>query len=1049
MSGLGLLLAFALLPLHPLGPTWQAVRVLPSGQALPGTAASALGPKDLAGIDHIWHWSASAAPERVAAAAWRGEPPRPSRDRLMARVAGVSAERPLSGFVVVAAPSSMWREVPEDFLPRWPVSSLGLGSIPLSRGEPWRARLLGPAEGGWWTDIEPAAKEVLLTRHAAPPAALSIVGAGGQPASAAVLQVLEPSRPEEGALRKIAAFATDAGGNLGIASLPSLRSVTWLAGDPESSPWRFEGRPEDLPRVIVLPAGASVSGRFSDARGRPLAEVAVRIEAWVAPGVPVPMARGTRTDEQGAWKLGGLPPGKARIQARRDGFATYQEQILLPAEALHLGNLRLEPAASLTFEVIDDRGEPVPGAIVRREGGTAVSTDASGLAALRDLPAQGTFSYAVTAADHLPALGSAAASAEAVTVELERAFLLLGRLVDRQGRRIADGTLALTSGHQSRHEGLGTDGGFRLALTPGRETALTLRSPRSVPLTLGVAPGQAGEVRDLGDLLAPAGATMTGRLIHAGTGEPVAGGRVWLPRPGPGGPALAWLHRDLVEAASDAGGRFRAEGLSPGVGGVLRIDVPGLARKHLMLSPLAEEESRDLGEIFLDEGSLVEVMLEDGAGALALESTVLARLDLRGEGLEQDSLTLPISGGRATFRQVPAGAAALEVTDDRTVLCQLEVEVPAAGSHLRLECPSRPMRVEGVVELGGEPATGGFLIWQPPAEAHPLSIAHYRLPSGLSTTRVPGGARPQPQMEVGADGRFVTRDLYPGLWEARYYSAPGEPAASQRVELPRRAEHWITLSYEASELQGRVVDEAGEPVGDARVQERATGLTTFARADGTFAFHGLRAGRYVFEARATVAGEGELRSELLPLAVEPGLPPETLELVVRRDSRGALAIEVSDTQGQPAAAQLVFVELDGRELQVLTTGAAGLARATLPRPLPARVRAAALIAGSWALGDWVNAGEAVERGLRLAPANHGQLLLRTSHAAGAPQILAPQGWDLTRLLTWLGLRPWVGPDQPLALAGLPGGTYTVSLAQAATSIFVETAESSEAWLDRP
>lgn len=1050
MSALGLFLVFSLLRLQPLVPPWQAVLVLPDGQALRGQAAHTLDPAGLSGVDHLWHWSATAAPERVHAAAWSGEPPRETRERLRVRVAGASAEKPLRGFAVVAAPRPMWLEVPEGLLPRWPLSPLGEAEIPRRPGEPWRVRLVGPGEGGWWAEVEPQAREVLLTRHAAASISISLVGAAGKAAPAAVLQVLEPVRPEEGGLRKTAVLAPGADGRVLIPSLPSLASATWLAGDPESLPWWFEGRAEDLPGVIELTAGATLSGRFRDSRGRPVAQVEVRLETWLAPSVPVPLVRATQTDDHGSWSFRGLPVGRLAIHAHREGFAAYRGQITLQGETLDLGELTLERAEGVAFRVSDELGEPVPGARVRVEGGAVAATDEGGLAIARDAPGQRAFSYTVEAPDHLPARGSAdAQSAVPVTVELQRAFLLTGRFVGRRGQPVPGGALSVSTGNQSVLEPLASDGGFRLTLAPGQEVAVTLRSPRTLPLNLTVPAGLAGEIRDLGDLVGPAGASVTGRLVRRGGGEAVAGGRVWLPRPGPRGPALAWLHQDLVEAASDADGFFRVEGLSPGIGGLLRIDAPGFARAHLAMPPLAEEEARDLGEVVLDEGSILDVLLGEDPGELAPEDAAIARLDLRGEALEQDSLRAPFDAGRATFRQVPAGSAWLEVESGETILCRLEVEVPAAGGHATVECRARPMRVEGVVEVGDELASGGVLIWQPPAEAYPMGIIRYRMPSGLTSTRLSGGSRPQPQVDVAADGTFVTSKLYPGSWEVWYYPQPGEPASSRRVELPRRPSYWLALTYPASTLRGRVEDEAGEPVADARVQELEAGLTTFSRADGSFVFHGIGPGHYVFEAHATVAGRGELRSDLLPLAVEPGQPPEDLRLIVRSAAQPTLTIEVAGPEGQAAAAQLVFVELEGRGLQVLTSDAAGLARATLPRPLPARVRAAALSAGSWALGEWVSVAEALETGLRLAPTAQGQLLLRTSHAAGAPQILAPQGWDLTRLLTWLGLRPWVSPDRPLTLPGLPSGRYGVSLGQAAASTVVEAAEPSEVWLDRP
>lgn len=98
---------------------------------------------------------------------------------------------------------------------------------------------------------------------------------------------------------------------------------------------------------------------------------------------------------------------------------------------------------------------------------------------------------------------------------------------------------------------------------------------------------------------------VSGRLVAGG--EPVAGGRV----------SLAWkeesgatVHRSV---RTDVEGRFRLPLPRSGDGGTLSVaDARGLAHRSI---PLPRRETRDLGEIGLDGGRIVELHVIDASGA--------------------------------------------------------------------------------------------------------------------------------------------------------------------------------------------------------------------------------------------------------------------------------------------------------------------------------------------------------------------------------------------------------------------------------------------------
>ncbi len=91
---------------------------------------------------------------------------------------------------------------------------------------------------------------------------------------------------------------------------------------------------------------------------------------------------------------------------------------------------------------------------------------------------------------------------------------------------------------------------------------------------------------------------MTGTLLDRLDGSPVAGARVWVPRRMEGGPLVAWMLGQVIEAASDIEGRFTLAGLDLAPD-LLRIDAPGRARLHLPVRPEPQTAWLDAGELWL------------------------------------------------------------------------------------------------------------------------------------------------------------------------------------------------------------------------------------------------------------------------------------------------------------------------------------------------------------------------------------------------------------------------------------------------------------------
>ncbi len=551
--------------------------------------------------------------------------------------------------------------------------------------------------------------------------------------------------------------------------------------------------------------------------------------------------------------------------------------------------------------------------------------------------------------------------------------------------------------------------------------------------------GAPGEVLDLGDLQAPPGAILTGRVVRADDGSAVAGARIWLPRPSGEGPLLAWASGDLLEARSDERGSFRLAGLAPGPA-LLRIDAAGLARAHLEISP--GEEPVDLGEVRLAEGVDLRVRAEgSGEGALA-------RVDLRGDWLELDMRSVPLREGQAEFLHLPPGKVTVSVIAGRRLLCEREVVLEAVleGGPAEVDCAADPLTVEGIVTAGGIPDGPGTLIWMPPAATTPGEVQTVVSPAGLRQQKMLGGGRPQVDVPVAPDGSFRTRDLTPGSWRVSWLphlsSSAGSSSAPQAVEIPRGEKYETRLDFPGAGVEGLVTDE-DRPVEGARVRELATGALAVTGTDGRFHLTGLEAGLVRLQARRE-----ERASPVVELRIESGRRPDPVHLPLREAADPEIRVTVLSAalsgEAAPVPGALVFLQEEGRGERILTTGADGRAVLRIEPPFPPRVRLAATAGNLWVLGSWKSWEDAGE-GIVLALAGAaGSLRAVSEDAQGPLRIVSQDGWDLSWLLTRLGGRPELTPELPWRLDGLPAGTYTVTLGEASRSVRVQEGETAEA-----
>jgi hypothetical protein len=997
-------------------------------------AASAARPAPESGrtIDHAWWWSPEMAPRRLGPGDIASA--RPTQDRARLAVVVVGDRDPRRGPAeLVAAPVALWEELPEALLPAWPVPPDGRISIPLDPSKRWRLRLAVAGRGTWWTDVPAGQRTARLAIVPAPGLHLAVVDEQGRSLDEATLLALEGGGERRGGRLTWGLYRQDHGA-IEARGLPDQSDLVGLVSAPEHAPAVVRGRPSELPERVVLGPGSKLSGRVVDERGKPILGAEVRVESTLPGGLFGYTPALASSSADGHFALAGLRPGRAALLVRAQGFSPYRDLLTLAEGRNDVGSLALARGRSLPILVVDDIGQGVSGADVAAGPGVAAVTDSEGRAVLH-----GTAAVAVEvtarAVHHLPAsrhLEPPFSVPERLV--LRRAFVIEGRLVGADGTPVANGSAHVSRGARSGDQPLEPGGRFALDLEPGSGFDLTLTSPETRELRLRVEAGAAGEERDLGDLRAPRGSVVLGRTVRAADGLPVAGARIWLPRPSAAGPLMAWANGDLLEARSDDQGRFRLGGLAAGPA-LLRIDATGLARGQVTVQ--AADEPVDLGDVALGEGVTLAVLAPGASG-----DDTLARVDLRREGLEPDRMTSVVFDGRATFRHLPTGPLSLMVLRGRQVLCERELNAGPEGGELEVECRSRRLRVQGAVVAAGRPAGPGRLLWLPPAPTVPTGVNTVVSPAGLVEQQVFDTSRPDVEIEVAPDGRFATDELTPGRWQVVWTAADGGRSSTRTIDLPEADSYTTMIELSGNVLAGQVVDRDGKPAADARVRLVGDGTTVLAAPDGSFAFTGLDPGRYVLQAHA-----GDLESPPAQVELSAERPSDPLRLIVDRPRRTELHVAVLDASGSPAGGAFVFIEELGRGTRLLTADGGGRLVVPVSEPPPAQLRVAATAGGAWGFTAW-QSWEALRDGVLIAVDPGGSLRVETHKLEGSPQIFTSEGWNVSALLTELGLRPRVSPSMPLEIAGLPQGAYIVRLDAVSVNAAIRQGERAGVDLDR-
>ena len=434
--------------------------------------------------------------------------------------------------------------------------------------------------------------------------------------------------------------------------------------------------PAGSPARLALDREASVAGRVVDAGGVPIAGAIVGVV--IAGGVPiagatvgvaaadgsgVPGARvETVTDEQGHYRLGGLPAGAWWLSAEARGHAASEQLrlVLAVGESLERIDVELQTAGSITGRVFRGDGTPCPGGVLvvaqRVSGPHDGAGDPVVLRTWTDEACR--FAFAGLSAGwyelSTEAGGSARAMAEPglvthTDVHQRRRPSISGR-VTAGGSRIAGasaGASRLTERegrahwHWSGKTTTDSDGLYRLELDEPGEYRVWITSPRGA--VLGRRVGFVGWGEEVVGDVAFGTASLSGRVVDLASGEPLPG--AWVQAESTDGPDSAWTD-------ADAAGRFT-------IGHLLGGDytVTAGSDRHLAAS---------VGPLSLTAGdTLDDIRLElDGGGAIAGSVVVAAGtavqdgtwVGLQRTGEEQLGWSGETVGGRFRFAALPPGA---------------------------------------------------------------------------------------------------------------------------------------------------------------------------------------------------------------------------------------------------------------------------------------------------------------------------------------------------------------------------------------------------------
>ncbi|MEM8961661.1 MAG: carboxypeptidase-like regulatory domain-containing protein [Acidobacteriota bacterium] len=364
------------------------------------------------------------------------------------------------------------------------------------------------------------------------------------------------------------------------------------------------------------------------------------------------------------------------------------------------------------------------------------------------------------------------------------------------------------------------------------------------------------------------------------------------------------------EATSDAKGLFRVSKLVPTVPYRVKVERKGFAPANAeVVAPAVGETAR------------LDVVLQPGWQGHGL---VIDEAEQPIAGAEIELLAVPETSSRRMFFGIdqPEPRLAISDGDGRFVLADLpggrwNLTVRASGfasstvPGLVIEEGSGDTDL-GTVVLGPEVRLGGLVL---APDGQPLSGALVRAEEEQQAMMAWADGNEASRASSGVDGRFELGDLAPGRAYTLHISLTGYAELRlQSISAPSEEPLEITLQP-VGRLAGRVLDDRGDPIRNARVRLQAD--RSFARAmmnrrnfsatndDGFFQLESIAPGTY----QLVVQAETYIGSTLSGIEVDAGTERDDLEVVLQRGA--SINGVITSRDGGTVADATLWIEPEG------------------------------------------------------------------------------------------------------------------------------------------
>jgi hypothetical protein len=720
---------------------------------------------------------------------------------------------------------------------------------------------------------------------------------------------------------------TDADGRFRIGRLPigAIKLRAEMPGYERAETEVKLGAGEQQTVALKLSGAATITGTVvNGASQRPIAdaEVAVVDGPWT-----------TRSDDDGRFRLEGVPGGGVQLRAALSGFPQTVVEAQAGSDAPVDVTISLAGAARVVGQVFDKTGtRPIPGAKVAIAGaGLEAVTDEQGVFAFPQAPS-GVVQIDIAAAGFRTERiekDLVAQQERSLRVQLVGAASLTGRVlqaIDRQPRAGAKVTIA---GTQIAAE-VDAAGKFTIdGLPPGK---VTVEATAPGFRTESAAVELSADAPATVDFALKGGAALDGRVLDAQTKQPLAFAEVTV-------------RGVAVKFKTDEKGQFRIADL-PSRPAQVEITRSGY-KPASTESPLEDGKTAQIEVALVGDGVLRGLVLD------ALTALPIADAQIEAKALSARTRSGP--DGRFELTGLRSGSVDIEVTakdaeparltreivsgKPSDVAVQLSGKLTLAG-QVRHVLTGQPL-ADATVQLAGGKARAktdaegrfrfdklrsgdvtvdvtaeGFRprkLTAAVGESSPelqIVLGGPAVLTGRITDKLTGAgvaeadvslANTKANVRTDAQGQYRLENLFGGPAEV-VVAAAGYPDARAKVDVSPQNETSLKLDLSGTaEATGIAVDESDRPIANATVAIAGTSYKVTTDDEGQFRIQGCRSGRVALELSAA----GFAAAPLAP-TLKPG---EAVSLgKVRLESALSLAgVVLSAATKQPVAGATVTV----------------------------------------------------------------------------------------------------------------------------------------------